>query len=145
MASEMACPYFYPVEHGACTNDPKSAMLPLGDEWVGTCHAASAGPCRPDEGMQRARCNFGYARGNCRHFPADDGPDAVRFAVAADEDGLVRIRYVLERNHHPFANGTVEYSRASGVLTDPPAADLLRRQAQAYAESYVQRKAACGA
>jgi hypothetical protein len=116
-------------------------MLPLGGEWEGLCRAEPGAPAEPEEAGLHSLCNIGYARGVCRRFPSGDGPDAVRFTVrAADEAGL-RLYYVVERDHHPFAHGPLEFSRALGALVNPPQGEWLSRQALAYVRSYVRRKA----
>jgi hypothetical protein len=134
----MACPYFYPIEsRGRQAHD---AMLPLGDRWTGVCHARPDLPAQPDEANLRPLCNLGYARGSCTRFPDSDGPDAVRFAIFRDEAGLIGISYVVERDHHPFAHGRLEYAAEAGAFAVPPSSGILARQAQAYAESYRRRK-----
>ena len=141
-------------------------MLPLGGRWRGMCRADVEAAAEPEESM-RPVCNLGYARGVCRQFPAGDGPDAVRFTVTGDRGGSVGLYYVMERDHHPFAHGRLEYARDKGAIVtfpatrddrvagslngaSPPeaacrpakgsAGETLCRQAQAYAESYRRRK-----
>ena len=131
----MACPFFEPLERRSRASDVRDAMLPLGDSWAGLCRAVPDQPVPPAEADLRPLCNLGYARGNCARFPGSDGPDAVRFAIKQDTGGSLDIAYVVERDHHPFANGN---------LLDPAPApvsgELLARQAAAYAESYRRRK-----
>ena len=134
----MACPYFFPVEARAQAGP--NAMLPLGDAWDGVCRAVPDRPWQPDESILRALCNLGYARGSCARFPAVDGPDAVRFAVSHDDGACLRIYLVVERDHHPFSHGPLEYSRAGGAFVEPPADETTNRQARAYVESYLRRK-----
>ena len=138
--SEMACPYFYPLERRARTANAHDAMLPLGDSWAGICRAIPEHPLPPDDAILRPLCNLGYARGNCARFPAGDGPDAVRFTISRDEDAAIRISYVMERDHHPFAQGRLEYSTVTGGCAGGAGGEILERQAQAYAESYRRRK-----
>ena len=142
----MACPYFFPLRAR-----PASPTLPLGDWWQGACHAAAGEPAEPPAGGDVC-CNLGYARGQCARFPEGAGADAVRFTIAGhdsapegDQDGArqgatVRIYYVAERDHRPFAHGALQYSVAASALAGPPASPLLARQAEAYAESYLRRK-----
>jgi hypothetical protein len=94
----------------------------------------------PDPEILREYCNFGYARGRCAGFPADGGPDAVRFGIAGDHAGLIRIHYVAERDHHPFAYALLEYHTASGELTTQTEHELTRNQARTYLEHYLSRK-----
>jgi len=125
----MACPYFYPVEAR-----PGSPMLPLGDWWQGACRAGGTAE------IDLAHCNMGYARCRCPRFPKDEGADAIRFTISRHEAGVLRIYYVIERDHHPFEQGPLEYSLSGRALLDPPASATLARQAEAYAESYLRRK-----
>ncbi len=125
----MSCPYFYPTESRG-----GSALLPLGDLWAGHCHADPAQPATPADALC---CNLGYARGHCARFPDTDGPDAVRFTIARADAAGVALYYVIERDHHPFAHGPLEYSYAEGLPPSPDA--LLNRQAAAYVDSFRRR------
>jgi hypothetical protein len=131
----MSCPYFYPVEPR-----PSTAILPLGDRWAGECRAVPHLPWQPDEAMLQRLCNLGYARETCARFPSGDGPDAVRFTVSRDQGASLRIYYVMERDHHPFAHGPLDYSVTRGAFVDLPPGEIAIRQAQAYVESYLRRK-----
>src|SRR5262249_21157266 len=129
--SEMACPCFDPGER-----------LPgrggsLGDLYTGLCRAAESVK-QPDEHTVAERCNLGYARGRCAHFPADAPSDAVRFSVAKHEPQAIRIRYSLERDHRPVANGVLEYSPAAASFVDAPDA-AVGRLGSAYVRSYLRR------
>jgi hypothetical protein len=135
----MACPYFDAVKPRRQTDSSRSAMLPLGDAWDGICRAAPASPCQPDEATLLSLCNMGYARGACAHFPADDGPDAARFTIAADTAETLRVYYVLERGHHPWAHGPLEFSRARGEFEVHEAGESTLRLARAYVQSYLRR------
>jgi hypothetical protein len=135
----MSCPYFDPTEPRGAGG---SAMLPLGGEWAGLCRAEPGAPVQPDESGLHSLCNLGYARGACRRFPAGEGPDAVRFTVRASQETSLLLYYVVERDHHPFAHGPLEFSLAWGALVNPPDGELLGRQALAYVRSYLRRKAA---
>jgi hypothetical protein len=135
----MACPYFYPVEARA-----GSAMLPLGDWWKGVCHAVPGAPQEAGgswcDTACNTFCNLGYARGECARFPEGEGPDAVRFTISSHESTAIGIYYVVERDHHPFAHGRLEYSLTAAAFVTPPESAMLARQAQAYVESYLRRK-----
>ena len=139
--SEMACPYFYPVERDRRDIGMSSSLLPLGDAWVGLCRAApgSAGP--PDEALLHSLCHLGYARGRCDRFPPnDEGADAVRFSIRGDDGVSLAVYYVLERDHHPFAHGPLEYSLPAGRFRQTPDRETVSRQAEAYVQSYLRRK-----
>lgn len=140
----MACPYFDPVRPRTIAIGAAGAMLPLGDDWVGLCRATAGQPWEPDPATLARLCNLGYARGCCPRFPADAGdagPDAVRFTISRDDGRSVAVYYVVERDHHPFAHGGLEFSRAAAAFMPPPAAETLHRQARAYVASYLRRKA----
>ena len=117
-------------------------MLPLGDRFTGLCRAVPDQPCAPREADLSA-CNLGYAREGCARFPRGDGPDAVRFTVAAAGAASLRLYYVLERDHHPYAHGPLEYLLPSGPFLALPQGeafgDAFASQARAYAASYLRR------
>jgi hypothetical protein len=141
--SEMSCPYFDPLERHPRASGAGLALLPLGDAWTGTCHADPRRTEQPEESALRPLCNLGYARGICPRFPADDhGPDAARFTIHRDDGASLRLYYVLERNHQPFAHGALEYPLDRNGFNTAPAGMLTGRQALAYIASYLRRKAA---
>jgi hypothetical protein len=137
----MACPYFYPVQRRASDTSLRSALLPLGDAWTGLCQASPAAAWEPEDALLQTQCALGYARGVCPRFPADDtGPDAVRFSIEGDDGASLRLYYVLERDHLPFAHGPLEYSLHSGRFACALAPGIFSRQAEAYIQSYLRRK-----
>ena len=137
----MSCPYFYPVEPDTSDTDVRSALLPLGLIWVGVCHAGAAESGPPEEASVRRLCQLGYARERCSRFPANDaGADAVRFTISRDDGQLLHLHYVLERDHHPYAHGSLEYQRGSARLVRAPQNEIVRRQAEAYITSYLRQK-----
>ena len=115
-------------------------MLPLGDWWKGVCHAMPGAPQEAGGSWCDTTCNLGYARGECARFPEGEGPDAVRFTISSHENATVGIYYALERDHHPFAHGRLEYSTTARAFATPPETATLARQAEAYVESYLRRK-----
>jgi len=131
----MACPYFDPGERL-----PGSSGS-LGDLYAGLCRADTVNAWRPDPQTVQDRCNLGYARGRCTHFPGAHGPDAVRFSVSKHEDAAIRILYSLECDHHPYANGALEYSTQAGGFVGAPPDCSLERLAGAYVRSYLRRLA----
>lgn len=111
--------------------------LPLSDPWRGVCRA-QAEPYDPPERAQRELCNCGYARGRCEHFPADTAADAVRFSITTEQDGIVRLVYVVERDYSPAEHGLLEYSIAESRL-DGQVSEVLAAQARAFLASYLRR------
>ena len=136
----MSCPCFEPVEPRPYAAASRRAMLPLGDAWTGICRALPDQPFRPDDSLLDLFCNLGYARGHCARFPANHGPDAVRFTIVSDDGAALRLYYVLERDHRPFAHGPLEFSVAQNELTTPAEGALTAAQARAYVASYLRRR-----
>ena len=128
----MACPFFDPSNPFSWEEWPNPPRMPLGDPHAGTCTAAS-GPA--PEARVRSCCNNGYARGVCSAFPGGDAPDAVRFGIVRREAGLTSIRYVRERDHHPFDDGTLVLSDNSSEAGE----SVLEHQARAYLGSFLRR------
>jgi|SRR5579862_8970322 len=114
--------------------------LPLSDAFRGMCHARSE-PFEPPERSQRELCNCGYARGRCEHFPADTVADAIRFSILHEQDGVVRLVYIVEHDYAPAEHGTIEYSIAESRLSGQ-VSEVLAAQARAFLASYVRRAAA---
>ena len=134
----MSCPYFQPAGQIIWPSAPK---LPLGDAYSGLCRADAAGGIEPGIAELKDLCNLGYARGRCARFPQADGPDAVRFAVTHHADGIIRVSWVREKDHHPLDHGPLEYALADQKFTTSDADQAVRDQAHAYIESYLRRKA----
>ena len=134
----MACPYFYPVAR--FENSPWSIppRLPLGDAFSGQCRAPGSS-AQPAESHVREVCNVGYGRHGCEHFPADGPADAVRFHIAKDAGELIQIQYVFEKDCWPAERGALEWIPARD-LTIAARNETLRRQAQAFLESYLRRR-----
>jgi hypothetical protein len=116
-----------------------ATRVPLGDLWRGVCRAEDA-PYTPDDSAVSELCNMGYARGRCPRYVQADAGDAVRFLIARDRDELIRIQYVVERDHHPYAHGALEYSRQLGAFSGSSATAVLARQALAFVTSYLRRR-----
>jgi hypothetical protein len=68
----------------------------------------------------------------------------VRFAISHDQDGLIRIYWVMEKSHLPFAQGPLEYSRVDGCFKTAHPDTRIAQQAQAYLSSYLRRKGESG-
>ena len=116
-----------------------TTRLPLGDLWRGACRV-EATPYTPGDPTVGDLCNMGYARGRCPRYPQTDAGDAVRFLIGRDQDELIRIDYVVERDHHPHTHGALEYRRGPGGFTNSTENTVLARQALAYVTSYLRRR-----
>ncbi|HYL74947.1 MAG TPA: hypothetical protein VEU96_12125 [Bryobacteraceae bacterium] len=136
----MACPYFYPLARVETTSWVVPPRLPLGDPFAGECRAGDSA-FQPGEDKVRQICNLGYGRGRCDRFPDAADADAVRFQVSTDGGELIRIQYSYEKDCWPREHGMIECSPAGGVVSSEPANAILRRQAAAFVESYVRRRA----
>lgn len=90
----MACPLFLPA----------SPLSGFDDACDGEC-AAQPGARIPIDTL-RYRCNAGYARDACEHAAGAE-PDAFRFLIQSNRDGVVRVAWSSERDHHPVAVGTL--------------------------------------
>ena len=127
----MACPLFLPAS--PLTGFAPEAM-PLGDLYGGECAGAADAliPGVIPIDTLRCCCNVGYARGRCERAKQSDA-DAVRFLIKANRDGAVEVAWAIERNHHPMAVGTMNFTEA----TMP--AGPLERQAAAYVAAYIRQ------
>jgi hypothetical protein len=112
--------------------------MPLGDPYRGHCHVDAAAVVEPTESDQRELCNCGYARKRCPRFPAG-AADAVRFSVAADVAGVVRLIWIVESSHSPQAFGSLDYSLDAASFAGD-ASILITAQARAFVESYLRRR-----
>jgi hypothetical protein len=122
----VACPFFRPVR----LMEWGSGRAPLGGIFTGECERGGAGDAR--------LCNFGYARGLCAHFPAGTVADAVRFSVAESADGLVRLIWILEKDHAPLEHGLLEYRESTRDFVVAPEG-ILGAQARVFLENYLRR------
>ncbi len=134
----VACPFFYPTEPLDALLWRAPAHLPLGDACCGECRAAEPADVASLDELTRW-CNLGYARGECPRFPADPAqPDAARYVVTHDGEGVVTIAFALERDHRPAGHGVLQY-RDGTISGDCD--EVVRRQALVYARAYLRRKA----
>jgi hypothetical protein len=137
----MSCPCFRPRQPRTGDFRPASALLPLGDDWTGVCLAYPSDPADPGDACL-SLCNLGYARGTCARFPSDTPADAVRFAIACDGGHTLRIHFALERAHHPFEHGQIEFHVEDEAFQPslPATGTAFTAQARAYAASYLRHK-----
>jgi len=133
----VACPFFMPVERLDQDLWILPPRLPLSDAFRGVCHAHSE-PFDPPERSLRELCNCGYARGRCERFPADTAADAVRFSITGEQDGIVRLVYIVEHDYAPAEHGVLEYSIPESQLNGQ-VSDVLAAQARAFLASHLRR------
>jgi hypothetical protein len=139
--SQVACPFFDPLEARTPTGAQSTATLPLGDAWSGFCCAQPGVPVTPDPAVERQFCNLGYARHSCSRFPASAAAaDANRFTVRRDDGDTIEIYAVVERDHHPAARGPLNWSRRAGAFSPAPLDGPFLHQARAYISAYLRRK-----
>lgn len=109
-----------------------AGRAPLGGMFHGDCEKRGTGDAR--------LCNFGYARGSCASFPEAALADAVRFSAAGSSDGVVRLVWILEKDHAPVKHGFLEYREPAGEFVEKPEG-VLGAQARAFIENYLARRA----
>jgi hypothetical protein len=122
----MACPFFKPLR----PVEWSTGRAPLGAIYEGECERSGTGAAR--------FCNFGYARGLCAEFPDDSSADAVRFSVSANAGGIVKIVWILEKDHAPVEHGLLEYTKSTGAFVAEPLG-VLAIQARVFVENYLRR------
>jgi hypothetical protein len=137
----MACPYFYPIERFDAKAWTKHPRLPLGDPYTGFCRVEIR-DVMPDPETLRQFCNPGGSRA-CPRFPGKEaGPDSIRFSVTGDQNDRLKVFWVQSRDHTTVEHGVLEYSVSSSQFVNGShPGELLRKQARAYVESYLRRKA----
>jgi hypothetical protein len=114
--------------------------LPLGDPYAGECRATNP-TSQPDDDRLRRSCNLGYSAASCDRFPSGSDCDAARFHVTEDAGSTIRIQYIFEKSCWPQRQGSLEYSVNSNGFSDSCAEEILERQAAAFVESYLRRRA----
>lgn len=125
----MACPFFKPSR----ITEWSSGRAPLGAVFEGECDIArGAGDPR--------LCNFGYARGLCASFPESTVADAVRFSVTASSDGILKLAWILEKDHAPVEHGFFKYRESASEFIEKPEG-VLGEQARVFVENYLARRA----
>lgn len=135
----MACPFFVPIARLDQDGWIHAPRLPLGNPYTGICQARPEEPFDPPEPSQHDLCNCGYARGRCDRFPTESAADAVRFSITSLETDLVRLTYVLERNHAPVEYGALKYAIGESRFVDAPPLPILEMQAKAFLQSHLNR------
>ncbi|MGH9495090.1 MAG: hypothetical protein ACRD3B_08845 [Candidatus Sulfotelmatobacter sp.] len=150
----LACPYFMPVAKLESGNWQHPARLPLGSGWSGHCTAPAHQGELPSQSTLESFCNLGYANG-CSWSPQDRRWDAVRFAVSApsavaDRAGepiafetqarTLRLAYVCERDHHPVANGWLEFDLSQAAWLRQHEDSRIQKMAECFLDSYLKTR-----
>jgi len=138
----VACPFFMPDEQ-LFSDWPFPERLPLGAGRTGTCSAPGHEGARPSEEELKSGCNLGYAR-NCGRLPADRHADAVRFALGREDDGILRVLFVCERQHLPVSHGELLYDIAHDSWLRPHGDARVQRMAECYVQVKTRRLQNCG-
>lgn len=120
----MACPYFVPGEPLGEERWIQPPRTPLGGLHRGAC-AADPETEIPAAAIEEL-CNWGYVRGRCARFPAEEPVDALRLTLLK-EDSAVRLVWIEEADHRPLAHGDWAPGCRSAAL-DAQARAFLARQ-----------------
>ena len=134
----MACPYFMPLERFE-SNWAFPQRLPLGAGWSGTCTAPGHDGASPTADELTSGCNIGYAN-SCGRLPAERHADAVRFAMGAERDGLLRVLFVCERAYLPASYGELLYDKVHGRWAKPHHEPCLQHMAECYVQVQLERR-----
>jgi hypothetical protein len=155
----LACPYFMPVARLENGNWQHPARLPLGAGWSGHCTAPGHEGDVPTQNNVESFCNLGYATG-CTWAPQQRPWDAVRFAVSAPaqlnsrgqswptqsspptdaQARTLRLVYVCEHDHHPIANGELEFDLSQTTWIRRHDDTRIQRMAECFLDSYLKRR-----
>jgi hypothetical protein len=151
---ELACPYFMPVAKLENGNWQHPGRLPLGCGWSGHCTAPGHEGELPSQSTLESFCNLGYAHG-CAWSPERRDWDAVRFAVSApmafgDRESCgspsttpvrtLRLLYICERDHHPIANGDLEFDLSQAAWMRKHDDARIQKMAECFLDSYLRKK-----
>jgi hypothetical protein len=130
------------------------ARLPLGSGWIGHCTAPGHEREVPSQCTLESHCNLGYA-GDCGWSPPERPWDAVRFAVSAPltaadraitsmsvgtQARTLRLVYVCERDHHPIANGELEFDLSQAVWLRRHEDFRIQKMAECFLDSYLKKR-----
>lgn len=132
----MPCPLFEPVR--GVSPSSTNGRLPLIDEYDGVCHATALAMAVPPELRFRA-CNHGNSGGFCGHWPTEETRSALRYSVAAQNEDVLEVICVAEKDHTPVEWLRVRYLVSTGAL-EPVLSDIcMQAQALAFCRAYVRR------
>jgi hypothetical protein len=136
--TDLACPFFVPLEILNDGSWPHPLRLPLGAGWTGNCRASGQELTASDTHI-REFCNLGYATA-CPHLPQGRDWDAIRFSVARAGREQVAIAFVCELDHAPIEHGKLVLDLTSGAWLNPHPDPRVLRLANCYLETYRARQ-----
>jgi len=136
--TNLACPFFVPLEILNDGSWPHPSRLPLGAEWSGSCRA-SGQELSASDAQIREFCNLGYATA-CPHLPRGRDWDAIRFSVARVSREEVTICFVCELAHAPIEHGELTFDLAREVWLNAHPDPRVLRLATCYLETYRARQ-----
>lgn len=132
----MPCPFFEP-QTVAIAPQHSRARLPLIDEYDGLCRAA-AEPFGVPLQHRFPRCNHGYSRRACEHFPAAEARSSFRYTVLRQSAASLEILCIEEQDYAPVRWHSTQYTQATGSLEPELADSWMRAQALAFCRSYLE-------
>ena len=138
--TNLACPFFVPIEIVNDGSWPHPSRLPLGAGWAGNC-CASGQELPASDTHIREFCNLGYATA-CPHLPVSRDWDAVRFSVARAGQDQVTIGFVCELAHAPIEHGKLIFDLVSEVWLNAHPDPRVLTLATCYLETYRARQGA---
>jgi hypothetical protein len=137
--SNLSCPYFMPTRKADNGVWLHPSRLPLGCGWEGYCTAPGYDGVIPEAERLQQECSLGYSS-SCPRLPADRAWDAIRFVVARENESLIQLVYVCEKNHLPAEHGNLEY-RVQDAQWVVEHADLrIQKKAECFLDSWLQKR-----
>ena len=138
--TNLACPFFVPLEILNDGSWPHPSRLPLGAGWTGNC-LASGQELPASDAHVREFCNLGNATA-CPHLPRNRDWDAVRFSVASTTASRSRCVMYASRAHAPIEHGKLTFDLASEVWLNAHTDPRIVRLASSYLQAYRARQGA---
>jgi hypothetical protein len=127
----LACPFFFPTCRSQAGAFSHPSRLPLAGGWEGTCTAPGHEGQVPDS---FEACNLGYASA-CPWLPLERKSDAVRFAIAQENEARSLVVYVCEKDHLPTEHGKLEFFIHNGECVNPHSDARIQKMAECFLTS----------
>ena len=135
----MACPFFMPTHKAEDGVWMHPSRLPLGCGWQGYCTAPGHHGVIPEPQHLQNECSLGYSSA-CPRFPAERPWDAIRFAVSRENESMIQLVYVCEKNHLPAEHGNLEYRVQRGEWVVAHSDPRIQKKAECFLESWRRKK-----